>query len=354
VKQILNYNIHDILKFQIVRNKRRDIVKDLNLSFSFFEVEDEISEPDIVLNIGKFVPSNENCYVICNKYYIKENYFYCKDQKGRAKWEVEIFGFEEEKTLINFNGVVFNPKYPLMRDLFPQTLILRPLIEYKLSKKGYFLIHSGGISKDGMGYVLAGRGGAFKTSLIMDFVRRKGFDFLGDDRVIISKNEVLSFPMFFIGFNYRTKYLPTEDLQGVLGRIRLIRYLEKTTIDGTDTSITRASALKSLFFISKTNNSVLSKKNLSLKKAVNKLIINNKLEDIGSGALGQDSSSTHLEYMLLYSSVFSDSQIATYWDDLRESLEEILSGIAIYEIEISESYDLNIFNQVFEYVEKAI
>lgn len=70
-------------------------MRDLNLEFSFFEV-DAIGNPDIILNIGKFTPSNNDCYLIDHKYHIKENYLYCKDFSGKAKWEVEILGFEEQ------------------------------------------------------------------------------------------------------------------------------------------------------------------------------------------------------------------------------------------------------------------
>ena len=58
--QSLNYNIHDILKFKIIRDRGHGLRDLINLKFSFFEVED-VDNPDITLNIGKFTPSNENC-----------------------------------------------------------------------------------------------------------------------------------------------------------------------------------------------------------------------------------------------------------------------------------------------------
>ena len=185
-KEILNYNIHNILRFKMVVNRRLGLMRLLNPEYSFFEVN-RIEDPDIILNIDKFTPSNDNCYLIDNKYHIKDNYFYCKDSEGKAKWEVEILGFEDGKTTINFDGTVFGLQSILIPEFLSQSLLLRPLIEYKLAKKGYFLIHSGAISKDNHAYLLEGRGGAFKTTLAMDFVRRKGFDFFSDDRVIIHK-----------------------------------------------------------------------------------------------------------------------------------------------------------------------
>lgn len=86
MKQTWNYNIHNILKFKIMKEKRRlDLIRDINLPLSFFEVE-QIDEPDIILNIGKFTPFNNECYLIDhNKYYVKENYLYVDDSAGRAK-----------------------------------------------------------------------------------------------------------------------------------------------------------------------------------------------------------------------------------------------------------------------------
>ena len=56
--QILSYNIHGILKFQILIDKKFKLFNYLNIEHRFFEV-DHIDKPDIRLNIGKFQPSNE-------------------------------------------------------------------------------------------------------------------------------------------------------------------------------------------------------------------------------------------------------------------------------------------------------
>ena len=111
----------------------------VNLRYSFFQM-DEIDRPDIVLNVGGFTPSNQNCYLIDHKYHIKDNYLYCHDTAGRASWELEIKGIERGETTINCrvkNGFGlyrwFNPEF------LPQVLLLK-MIEYKLSQKGYFLI----------------------------------------------------------------------------------------------------------------------------------------------------------------------------------------------------------------------
>lgn len=357
MKQVLNYNIHDVLTFQIIRSKRNDFMKDLNLPFSFFEVKDELNDPDITLNIGKFTPLNNNCYVVGHKYHIKENYFYCKDSEGKAKWEVEILGFEDGKTTINFDGTVFGLQSILIPEFLSQSLLLRPLIEYKLAKKGYFLIHSGAISKDNHAYLLEGRGGAFKTTLAMDFVRRKGFDFLADDRVIIHKDKVLSFSIHYSAFTFRVKHLPTEDYGGFLDKVRFVKYLwnnSKYTINNV--KMANSSRLRTLLSIVKTNKEKISVREVSLEEIINKLVssIEMEMNMIYSPRMAGMSFGRSVRYMLAYSFVFPNSQLATYWADLRDGLEKILETVPIYVVEIPESYDLDTFNRVFEYVEKTI
>lgn len=341
MKQVLNYNIHDLLKFQIERDKKRDFMRDLNLEFSFFEVED-MDEPDVVLNIGKFTPSNNDCYLIDHKYHIKDNYLYCKDAGGRARWEVEILGFENGATTINYNGRVLGSE-ALFPDRVPQSIILQPLIEYKLGKKGYLLIHSAGISDNNNGYVLAGRPSAFKSTLTMDFVRRARFKWLGDDRVIIHKDKVLSFPISPITIDFKCKYLPTEEFRGFFDKIHFVKYIHHN-IDckSCDASIAESSTLGALFFIARTNREVIKKRRVRLEEAVNKLVENNRAEMM----------LLHFyKYMLAYSFVFPNSKIAAYWDDLRNTLKEILKKIPIYEIEIPEKYDLDVFNEIHKFVE---
>ena len=350
MRQILNYNIHDILTLQIVRNKRKDLMKDLNLLLSFFET-DEINDPDIILNIGKFTPSNKGCYVVDHKYYIKENYFYCKDSEDKARWEVEILGFEDGKATINFDGTVFGIQSILIPEFLPQNLLLRPLIEYKLAKMGYFLIHAGAVSKNHHAYLLEGRGGTFKTTLAMDFVRRKGFEFMADDRVIIHKDKVLSFPIHRILFTLRVKHLPTEDPRGFLDKVRMVKYLWNNSKYATnDVKVANSSTLRALFSIVKTNKEAVSLRGANLKETIDKLITSMEMEMVYSPRMMGMSFGRYFKYMLAYSFVFPDSQVATYWDDLKEGLEEIIRGIPIYIIEIPEVYSSNTFNQVYEHL----
>lgn len=355
MKQTLNYNIHNILKLQIVREKRRDLVKDLNLPFSYFETEEELDNPDIIFNIGKFEPSNKNCYVIDHKYHIKDNYFYCKDSEGRIRWEEEIFGFENGDTIVNFKSNIFGLPSILIPDFLPQNLLLRPLIEYKLAEKGYFLIHSSGVSKNGRAYLFAGTGGSFKTSIVMDLIRKAGFDFMADDRIILHKSKVLCFPMHFLTFNFRIKNLPNEDFRNILDRIRLIKYLRSNQSSSCNVPLSEDSALNSFFILEKSNrNNSVERHIIPLKNVVDKLAANNKIEMIKSPMMMGMDFGRYFDYMLAYSFVFPNSQVATYWDDFRDGLERILKNVSMYRVKMPESYNLDTSNRVYECLEGAI
>lgn len=343
--QILNYNLHDIIKFKIVRSKGYGLRDIINLKFSFFEVED-VDDPDITLNIEKFTPSDENCYLVDHKYYVKDNYFYCKDREGKAKWEVEITGFEDGNTTINFNGKIGGFQSFTNPDFIAQNLLLR-IIGYKLARKGYFLAHSAGISKNNQAYVLVGRGGTFKTSLCMDIIRRAGFEFLGDDRVILHGDMVFSFPMGLRVFSFMCDHLPNEKSWNVFNKIRFVKCLWDTkSKKDNPIKVGKPSKLKSLLFIVRTNKETISERRIPLNEAVDRLITNNRLEDfISLGGMGINSG-PHLKYALAYSYIFPDSPVATQKRDIEQGLRSFIEKVPIYEIEIPYSYNRNVFKEV--------
>ena len=353
MKQVLNYNIHNILKFQINLNKKFNIFDYLNIEHRFFEVE-SIDKPDLILNIGHFQPSNEDCYIVNSKYHIKENYFYCKDSNDNTKWEIEIFGFESGNTIINIDINV-----PGIRGLLPilgaHNLFISPLIDYKLVTNGYSLLHSAGLSKNKKAFLLAGMGGAFKTTLSMDFVRKGGFDFLGDERVIYRDGIVWSYPIGLISFDYRCRNLSTENMKNFTDRINMIRHNLKNYqhIDKLDLNIANKSELCAIFFICKNSErKSISYEKCDLKNAINKMILNNQIEMSHTYMpnLSGVSSSPYFEYMNSYSFIFPNSQVAMHWENMRKNLKETLEKVPIYEIEIPLEYNDKLFTDVNNYI----
>jgi hypothetical protein len=353
MKQILNYNIHNILKFQIASNKWHDIARNLNLPFSFFEIKDKLNNPDIILNVGKFTPSNKGCYFIDHKYHIKQNYFYCKDSDGRVSWEVEIFGFEDGNTVINFDSKFLGPESLIFPHLLlPQEMILKPMIAYKLSQKGFFLVHAGGVSRENYAYIFAGRGGSGKTSLILDFVN-SGYKYLGDDWVILNKEKrVLCFPVNLgqFSFSKKTGILVTESHSSFLDKIRFLWYLHYLP-NYDNVPLVKSSYLKALFLVSKANNPTANVKLTNTKEATSILLSNNIAEYMTSPSIMGRNFGRFYTYMLAYSFVFPNNKIARYWNGLGTKLKEIVKGIPIYEIRMARKCN---FNEIKRFIEESM
>lgn len=357
MKQVLNYDIHNILKFQIQLDKKFNLLDYLNIEHRFFEVK-SVDKPAIILNIGKFKPSNEDCYMVNSKYYIKENYFYCKDSLDNTKFEIEIFGFESGNTIINFDVKVTG-----IRGLIPilnaHNLFLSPLIDYKMSSRGYSLLHSAGLSKDNNAFLLAGMGGAFKTTLSMDFVRKAGFDFMGDERVIFHNGIVWSYPIGLISFGYKCRYLPTEKMRSYMDKINMIKYNLSNYhhLDRINVNVAKPSKLCAIFFISKHTgrNSFISRK-CNLRSAINKLIINNQIEmgHTYMPNLTGISSNPFFEYMLAYSFLFPNSQVAMHHENVKKNLMDTLENVPIYEMEIPLEYNNELFSDISNYINSIV
>jgi len=238
-----------------------------------------------------------------------------------------------------------------LRYLGSNNLFLSSVIDYKLSNKGYFLLHSAGLGKDNKAFLLAGMGGAFKTTLAMDFIRKAGFGFFGDERVIFHDGQIWSYPVGLVSFDYRCRYLPTEKKRNFLDKINLVKYNINyyNNLDKLNVNIPEMSELCALFFIVKQS----TKKSMTineydLEKAVDKLIINNKIEmnHVYMPNLMGISSNPYFDYTHAYSFIFPESMVAAHWDNMENKLIDILKRVPIYAIEIPMKYDDVVFNDV--------
>ncbi len=345
----LFFNIHDLLKIQINTGSKFDLLKDINFFLSYFEVS-HLTDPDIVLNIGRFSPSNQDCFIVDHKYFIKENYFYCKDQEGRATWEVEIFGFDKGKAIINFYGKIKGIEQILFPDYLSQNLILRPLIELKLFEHNFAVIHGLGIEKDGFALIIAGRGGAHKTRIAMDALKTKKFKIIGDDRIIIGKNKmVYSYPIYHNLLRFKTEKLNDEHISSLSDTLKmasnLLFYFHKNQ---NIKLFSDNSTLNMMIFIARKKSENASFEQLALKDATLCLLYNSQMEMITSGiskSLGQQH---FLKYLHAFSYIFPQRNIAKYWTSLMIFLKDYLKEIPIYSTDLSYDYKRNIFLELIE------
>jgi hypothetical protein len=214
------------------------------------------------------------------------------------------------------------------------------------------------VSKNNKAYLLSGRGGCFKTSLCMDFVRRADFNWLGDDRVILNKDKVFGFPMNSAVFRFMVKHVVDETRVGFFNQVQFaIEYLSgkhREVAENEDES----AELSALFLIARSQRLHASKQvnfellpQTSREQIVDSLIISNRMEDFLAfiPGFGIDSA-PFLRYMLAYSFVFPSSPVTSWQRDMAERLTDTLKNIPVYRVEIPPDYSIDTFNQIHQFI----
>jgi hypothetical protein len=342
-----NYNIHDILTVQ-VKTDNTGLLKGLNFPLTYFEVDDNIKNPDIILNIGKFTPLNNDCYLVDHKYHVKRNYFYCKDSDGKAKWEVEIEGFEKPPTIINFHGKVPRRYRILAPDMLPQDSILLPIIELFLGRKGFLLAHGGGIIKDGEAILFLGRSGSLKTTFIMNAVKHN-YKILGDDRLtinVIDNQKANAFPIYPQILDYTLKNFKDENLN-ILKKFSLFKTLRKERLPISQVWQKEPVDLKSVFLLKRksSGNNRMNINPIAKDIAIQKIIANNRAEIYDSSLTSILTKRNFMAYIHAYSFVFPDSTITKFWDIMKRRLGGMLNNIPVYELEVPQRYSSNLYEE---------
>jgi hypothetical protein len=196
------YDIHGLLTIQI-EGSRPNLLPGIAYKYDYFRC-DHIANPDIQIRIGPFRPAGDLGFNVNHKFFMERNRIYWRDSDKGLRWAVQIEGLEEERTTVWYHPSPRNyGRFPWF--LFPELVlylyVLQPLIEARLNLKENFLIHSAGFSREGKAYLVAGRGGAHKTTLALTAVRR-GYALLGDDMVILCGDQVRSCPTMLPWFDY--------------------------------------------------------------------------------------------------------------------------------------------------------
>jgi hypothetical protein len=349
------YNIHNLLKFKIVSQRAcLRPFEDINYFFSYFETK-EFADEDILLRIGKFLPANQDCKIIDHKYYVKENYFYCKDQDGNITWEVEICGFERGKAVVNFHSYDRRIEQLLLPDYLAQNTILRPLIELKLLEKGYAVIHGLGLAGSKDSVLIAARGGAHKTRTIMDALRLKEVKLIGDDRLIIGEGaKVYSYPLFLRLVLFRMENLQSEKISVIRDRVSMIRYLSQGKNESVKKYVRDKSYFAKLIFVQRKEGYTACgeyvPKKITLNECCDRLTNSSKMEMFSSG-LQSIGFVPFYKYIQAYSFIFPTSLIGNYWERYNRTLQAVLADADIFDLSVSEDYSPTLMQYYVKLIE---
>lgn len=329
-----NFNIHNILKINFIWYKKyRSILKGLDLKLDYFSVND-VKNPDITVEIGPFSPDLKDCRVYERKFFVKENFVYANGGSWRRKWAVQISGLDEDKLIVKLNAEARNLRGFIVPNMIIDNLIL-PLLELKFPEKGYMLIHSGAVSKNENGYLLVGRGGSAKTSIVMDLIRKYDYKYVGDDRVLIGLDKsLMSFPTYLQIFEFLLKRSKTE-VMSLFTKLRLISYLLNKK--SPRIAVADRSNLSGVILLMPSNNPYAVKR-LSEEKSVGRIMLNILMEYFEMCRIVGLDICPVFECIMAYSAAFPNSKVSKIQDRLESYLKTALRGLPIYEVSIPIQY----------------
>ncbi len=345
----LKFDVHNLICFQIISPYFFEFLKDINQPLSYFENKN-IKDPDIILNINKFTPDKTGCDVINNKIFIKNNYIFCSEIIDKVKIHCEIIGLEHYPTIINFSVDTKKMTHKLFPLLMAQNLILRPLIDFKLLQKNIISLHAAGVANENGAIIMTGRGGAFKTTLAMDLVRKAGCRFIGEDRLLLGRDkQVFAYPIYHKLFDYRLNKMKTEEFS-LFSKFNYIFYNPKENFNKY--YINDVSKLWNILSIVKHRKNIIGHNSITKNDLITKMRLSQQLENISVPGIMNMSSGVMYEYFAAYAFKFPFSKIATYWSDYERTLSQSLDENEYLEVYIPFKYDSKIYNDVLSVIQK--
>ncbi|GAB6056780.1 hypothetical protein JCM15415_20960 [Methanobacterium movens] len=344
------YNIHDIVKFKLVGPKT--FVETSRYSNYRSKTLDN-KEIDFTININGFAPKTDDCLLLDDKYYVKEDYIYCKNEKYKSlKWEIELTNFEKGRMNVNINI-----KSILSLKVFftlIEGFIIDPLIHYIISIKEDNLIHASSVELNGKGIVFVARGGAGKTTISTNLIK-KGYSFISDNYTILNKeSSLIGFvePLNLFSYNVGSIKDKINKSQNLELRLKYLLYKASrnyikifTKVNPFDifpNKIKEKSNINSIFLIIPNN----SLKNIKINKI-------SKSEMIDHIIYNQMIEFPYLnKYIMAYSYVFPDNNFSKHWSKYKKNLEKNLdSDIPFYKIFVPTIYSKSTFKDVQKVIE---
>jgi hypothetical protein len=344
--KIKYYNIHNIITFKIINNTNFIHKKFSNLEIQYqnFECKKKIEKTDFTVIIGEFKTDTNNCIILDDNFYVKENYIYCKQDSYKiAKWRFEITGFEKKETIIKISCNTIG-------EIFIGAYLIDFIIQFKLAEKGYLIIHASCVNKNNKGYIFSGRGGGGKTTIALKMIEQ-GFNFLGDNFIIIHDGIAFSFLSQLNIFTYNL----TRNMKKRLNfkektKLKLKNIIYKFTLGYAKifsqfnpksiftNSIIDQSKIDKIFLL--LPKKLINIKSIKKEELIQHIIFNQKLDFLFFD-----------KYITEYSNVFPNSNFSLYWKIYKDELEkQITNDIIIYKMEIPKKIDEKIINYINEVI----
>ncbi|MFC1952570.1 hypothetical protein ACFLWR_00365 [Chloroflexota bacterium] len=334
------YSIHDIVTFKVVGKISR------RMAMEYRNFESEVADKlDFTVYLENFTPVRKGCQLLDGNHWVRDDYLYCEDSYKLAKWKLELTGFDSDNIIARLHTNAVGSVYA---DMFVCAYNIDHLIRFVLNSKGYTAVHAAAVSKDGHGLLFPAQSGVGKTTTAAYFTQA-GYDFLGDDFVIIGNGRVLSFLTPLNIFSYNLSPVIKNNV-GAAGNITLalkniiyrvsagyIKIFSK--LNPKDAFLTcQESELRTVFFL--TQGDKFGINTMERADLIEHLFINYEME-----------SSPFYGYILEYAYAFPESKVAAYWKNYKANLNRNLpDDLPIYRVEVPRRYDRETFENILNVV----
>ncbi len=309
---------------------------DINTRLHWFEIADDGRPADIDVAIGDFEPRLQGCLTLDRRYWARPGYLYLEESDKGLAWRADVEGLDggpADAIRIRFAHRPPNRRripWRLFPDLVMHLYVLWPILECRLAARGLYLVHAGAVERDGLALVVSGRGGANKSALVAELVRR-GWRPMSDDFVLLRPverggAEVLAFPTSPRWFEFQVRYKVAEALS-LVDKVRLLWFLYRKRRVGTD--FVRQARLERIAILQIVEGGGGGDTpRLASRAAAESLELNCRMERtsyVGHGMIiGR--------FLEAYRYVVPESAFGHEWDGLGGALERMLAGAAAHRI----------------------
>lgn len=283
-KQIETYNIHGLVTIN-VNSDTKNLIRSMSDKLAWFKENKSCfftkNKYTINLNItDKHIFNiDKDSIDIDHKYSISQKQIIYSEKFGKIGFKAEILNLENSCITINAKHLTqtkFAWPWLLFKDLSIWTYVILPILEYIFFKEGWLITHCAAVkSKSGKAILFAGRGGSYKTTATMSFLK-DGYDFISDDMIITDGYNILPFPFCIDLFNffYLNKASEKMDFRSQIGLgIHLLKNYNNPSF-----KIVNAKGIEKIFALKRGNFSKNSLNDISKKEMFKILKANDVIE----------------------------------------------------------------------------
>ncbi|MDH5769976.1 MAG: hypothetical protein OEZ25_01625 [Candidatus Bathyarchaeota archaeon] len=328
----LTYSILDFVSFRVINTQSflSNLLEDVGVEYENMRKRISDKECDFLVYIGNFQPNLEDCYIMEDRYFLRRDYFFCRNEAYKlARWNVEISSFD------GLTPIVLRIETNPFGSMFITSLI-NYLVSFELNENGCSLVHASAICKEEGedGYIFASVSGGGKTLLALNFVE-EGFKLLGDNFVNVRNGEIFGFHTPLNIFTYNLSSLIRKKIKK---RSLVPKYLIYRLTGGYWKPFIKLNFRK-LFPKLSANKSKISKafllvrgqkfkiRNITETEFVDRLLIAQQIEfNVPS------------RYISAHSIFFPQSKLAFFWEKFKKNLLENFGNCTFHEITIPNHY----------------